>query len=64
MSFDSCNFQGGGMNTTKAMFRILTGVDVGSVRLPLRELTENEIESLRKDFQVAGLSDICKPTEE
>lgn len=55
---------GGGMNTTKAMFRILTGVDVGSVRLPLRELTENEIESLRKDFQVAGLSDICKPKEE
>ena len=52
------------MNTAKAMFRELTGLDVGPVRLPLRELTKEETEALRKDFQAAGLADVAKPREE
>ena len=55
---------GGGMNTAKAMFRELTGLDVGPVRLPLRELTKEETLALRKDFEAAGLADVAKPREE
>ena len=52
------------MSTAKAIFRILTGLEIGSVRLPLREFTKEQTEALRKDFQAAGLIDIAKPRED
>ena len=52
------------MNTAKAMFRVLTGLDIGPVRLPLRELTKQETDALRKDFQAAGLDNFAKPREQ
>ena len=52
------------MNTAKAMFKVLTGLDIGPVRLPLREPTIQETEALRKDFKAEGLADFAKPREE
>lgn len=53
--------QGGGMNTAKAMFRVLTDLDIGPVRLPLRELSKDEVDALHNDFKAAGLIDVAKP---
>ncbi|XP_045213991.2 N-acetylneuraminate lyase-like isoform X1 [Mercenaria mercenaria] len=51
---------GGSARTCKAMFNILSGMDVGPVRLPLRKLTTEEFENMKKDFTDAGLAGIAK----
>lgn len=51
---------GGSARTCKAMFSILSGMDVGPVRLPLRKMTKEEFENMRKDFTDAGLAGIAK----
>ena len=38
------------------MFKILSGMDTGPVRLPLRNLTADEYEIMKKDFTDAGLA--------
>lgn len=42
------------------MFSILAGMDVGPVRLPLRKLSKEEFENMKRDFADAGLAGIAK----
>ncbi|XP_052815230.1 N-acetylneuraminate lyase B-like isoform X2 [Mya arenaria] len=55
---------GGGINVAKAMFKIFSGLDAGSVRLPLRQLSVAEYEAMEKDFRAAGLVEIALPREQ
>jgi len=45
----------------KSVFKILTGIDVGPVRLPLRELTKAEYDAMKKDFDAVDLRDFTMP---
>jgi dihydrodipicolinate synthase/N-acetylneuraminate lyase len=49
----------GSARTCKAMFNILSGMDTGPVRLPLRNLTADEYKNMKKDFTDAGLAGIA-----
>lgn len=60
----SCFLSPGGINVAKSVFKILTGMDVGPVRLPLREMSPEQFENMKKDFQTAGLVDIALRREE
>ncbi|KAK3091549.1 hypothetical protein FSP39_020695 [Pinctada imbricata] len=42
---------GTSFSIAKAMFSILSGYDVGPVRLPLTDMTQNEKDRLRNDLQ-------------
>lgn len=55
------SFLPGGFNITKALFKILTGIDVGPVRLPLRALTSAEYKTLENDVIQAGIVDVARP---
>lgn len=48
----------------KAIFKIMTGLDAGPVRLPLRALNADEINAIRQDFIDAGLADISLPRDQ
>ncbi|KAK3581811.1 hypothetical protein CHS0354_028818 [Potamilus streckersoni] len=52
---------GGGINIAKSMFTILSGLEMGSVRLPLRGLTPDEKKRLETDLETAGFLDLAKP---
>ncbi|XP_052263542.1 N-acetylneuraminate lyase-like isoform X4 [Dreissena polymorpha] len=58
------NKHGGGINVAKAMFKILTGLDAGPVRLPLRSLKADEFNAIRGDLVDAGLTDVSLPTDQ
>ena len=47
----------------KSIFKILTGIDVGPVRLPLRQLTSAEYDAMKKAFEETGLISISQPRE-
>jgi len=54
----------GGINVAKSIFKILTGIDVGPVRLPLRHLTSAEYDAMKKAFEETGLISISQPREQ
>ncbi|XP_060584747.1 N-acetylneuraminate lyase-like [Ruditapes philippinarum] len=55
---------GGGINVAKYIFKILTGMDVGPVRLPLRQMSLDQFENMKKDFNSADLVNISQPREQ
>lgn len=55
---------GGGINVAKSIFTVLTGIDVGPVRLPLRQMTSDQLEHLKKDVVAANLTGISMPREQ
>lgn len=48
----------------KSIFKILTGIDVGPVRLPLRQMTSSQFDAMQKDFAAAGLCQLAQPREQ
>ncbi|KAL4239966.1 hypothetical protein ACF0H5_000762 [Mactra antiquata] len=54
---------GGSAATGKAMFTILTGMDIGPVRLPLKPFSKEKFEQMKKDFTDAGLLEYAKPRQ-
>jgi hypothetical protein len=44
----------------KAIFAILSGLDIGPVRLPLTNLSPEQISDMKKDLVLSGLADIMK----
>ena len=52
------------MSTAKAMFTVLTGIDVGPVRLPLRQLDQQEIGKMKMDFEAQSLLEVARPRGE
>ncbi|KAJ8319114.1 hypothetical protein KUTeg_004205 [Tegillarca granosa] len=44
---------GGGINVAKSIFKIVTGINAGSVRLPLTQLTKEQEENLKNDLDAS-----------
>ncbi|KAL4239967.1 hypothetical protein ACF0H5_000763 [Mactra antiquata] len=57
------NKYGGGINVAKSVFKILTGIDLGPVRLPLSQMLPERYDNMKKDFIAEGLADVAKPRE-
>jgi len=57
-------YVGGGVATAKSLFKIYTGLDTGPVRLPLRSLTTQEYDAMKKELEATGLLDLAKPREQ
>lgn len=49
--------RGGGIGANKAIMGLVTGIDCGPVRLPLRSLSPAAIRKLRRDLKAVGLFD-------
>lgn len=45
---------GAGIEIAKAMFGILSGIDIGPVRLPITRLTADRQNMLKKDLEAFG----------
>ena len=54
-SFIGVMAKAGGMSANKAIMGLVTGIDCGPLRAPLRTLTPTQITKLRADLEAVGL---------
>ena len=52
--FISMIVKGGGLAANKALMRLVTGIDCGSVRSPLRTMTPAQLENFREKLEASG----------